>query len=283
MKYRNTLSFAFLAWMTCASAAPAAHESDLTGIWMSPMAVHEIGIPLQGGVSQWAPLSAGDPRKQHVPTLEEAKKRGDMAAPAILKSTGDLTALMGPPKPPPFLTDTGLAAFKKFDRKVFETQDFNCYPFNVFTRLGGGLGPLQIVQNRHAIMMATAINGDNFPRVIFMDGRDDKKALPSWEGFSVGHWVGDTLHVRTTKIKGDFFNMGWPVGIHATLTEEYKIVGTGADRKLEILQTLNDPENYKEPVARVSYLDWRPDLLLQDFPCEEGKGDGLPEITESAK
>jgi hypothetical protein len=276
MKYRATVIAGLLGWASCAGAAQAA-PPDLTGVWMAPMAVHEIGIPLQGGVSQWAPLSAGDPRKQHVPTLAEARKRGDMMAPAILKSKGDLGALMGPPKPPAFLTDAGLAAFNKFDQKLYNTQDFNCYPFNVFTRLGGGLGPLQIVQNRRAIMMATAINGDNFPRVIYLGGHDDKKAVPSWEGFSVGHWVGNTLHVQTTKIKGDYFNMNWPVSVHATLSEEYRVVQQGKTRTLELLQTLNDPENYREPVARVSLLEWRPDLLVQDFPCEEGKDDGLPE------
>jgi hypothetical protein len=28
-----------------------------------------------------------------------------------------------------------------------------------------------------------------------------------------------------------------------------------------------------EPLMRVSYAQWRPDLELHDFPCEEGKED----------
>jgi hypothetical protein len=258
-----------------AFARPQAHP-DLTGTWMAPMAVHEAGFPEQGGVTPWAPVSGGDPRKQLVPTLADAMKRGDRNAAALAKSGGDPKVLgFGgpPPAPPAFMTPAGGQAMRRFDRKLYEEHDLACYPFNLFSRLEGGLGPVLIVQNPKAIMMATSVNGDNYPRVVYLGGETAANALPSFEGFSVGRWVGSTLHVETTKIKGDYFNMTWPLSENARLVEDFRVVGAGKTRKLEVVQTVIDPQNYKEPVARVSYLDWRPDVLVQDFPCEEGKVD----------
>lgn len=248
-------------------AVRAAAHPDLTGVWMIPFKIHSSGVPMGAGSTNWAPASAGDPRKMHIPTLAELSARVD----AVVKANNGNPTGGGAPRAAPPFTDAGKAAAAKFDRALDQQHDLNCYPYNVFLRLGGGLGALLIVQHPKFVVMGTEINGDNYPRVIHMGGGDVAGALPSWEGYSIGRWIGDTLHVETVKIKGEFFNGGWPVSEDAKLIEDYRKVEGG--KKLELLQTLEDPANYKEPLKRVSYLEWRPDLEIHNFPCEEGKDD----------
>jgi hypothetical protein len=253
----------------------AAHP-DLTGVWMIPFKIHDSGLPMGAGSTPWAPASAGDPRARRIPTLDEISAQVD----ARVKAQHGNPLDMSPPAQPP-LTDAGLAAAAKFDSKIAEEHELACYPDNVLQRLAGGFGALLIAQNPRLIMMGTEINGDNFPRVVYLDGRSEKDVFASWQGHSTGHWAGNVLHVETVRINAGFFNQNWPISEDARLVEEYRIVNGG--KRLEILQTVVDPANYREPLSRVSYLDWRPDLEIHNFPCEEGKSDQVEVNTKPSQ
>jgi hypothetical protein len=272
MPIRTLRLSALAACLPLVALAADAHP-DLTGVWMVPMEVHESGVPVQAESTPWQPASRGDPRHMHIPTMAEALKATDARFDGPTPKPG---AFDIGPRVPPALTAAGLAAFRRFDPKLDQQHDLNCYPFNVFLRLAGGLGPMLIVQNPRVVMIGTEINGDNFPRVIWMQPDSAHRAadaLPSWEGFSSGRWIGDTLHVETVKIEGGYFGRGWPVSEQAQLIEDYRVVQREGRRELEILQTLKDPTNYTEPLMRVSYAYSRPDLTIHDFSCEEGKAD----------
>jgi hypothetical protein len=272
MKLNRIVLTATVATALAMAHAPAQAHPDLSGIWFVPMEVHAAGVPMQSDALPWAPASSGDPRQKHIPTMAEVKTLTDARFDGTAPKPG---ALNFGPTPPPAATPAGLAAAKNFDASLDLRHDLNCYPYNVFQRLAGGFGALQIVQSPHVVMLGTEVNGNNFPRVIWLDKRSADNELPSYEGFSTGRWIGDTLHVETVKIKGGYFGRGWPLSDDAVLVEDFRIVHRGGTRQLEVLQTLRDPLYYSEPLMRVSYAQWRPDLEIHDFPCEEGKEDQI--------
>ena len=105
-------------------------------------------------------------------------------------------------------------------------------------------------------------------REIFLDGRalPPKDVEPWWNGYSVGHWDGDTLVVETTGLMDD----GWldvrgsPLTSEGKLTERYRRPNYGT---LEVEVTIDDPKAYTKPFsARVNYR-LSPDTQLIEFVC----------------
>jgi hypothetical protein len=74
-----------------------------------------------------------------------------------------------------------------------------CLPFGLPVMLTLKPFPDEIVQTPGAVVMFMY---GTFPVVIWTDGRPHPKDLqPSYNGHSIGHWVGDTLFVETVGIK----------------------------------------------------------------------------------
>ena len=73
-----------------------------------------------------------------------------------------------------------------------------CLPFGMPVMLTNKNYPDEIVQTPGAVTM---LMYGTFPIVIWTDGRPHPADLkPSYNGHSIGHWVGDTLHVDTVGI-----------------------------------------------------------------------------------
>ena len=84
-------------------------------------------------------------------------------------------------------------------------------------------------------------------RQIFTDGRPLPKAMnPTWNGYSTGHWEGDTLVVETAGFRDDLWldMSGSPMTDAARVTERFKRPNFGT---LEIEVTVNDPKAYTRP------------------------------------
>jgi len=84
-------------------------------------------------------------------------------------------------------------------------------------------------------------------RQIFTDGRPlPSVEQPTFDGYSVGKWEGDTLVVQTIGFKDDQWldRSGSPVTDAAKLTERFRRVNYGT---LEIEITLDDPKAYRAP------------------------------------
>jgi hypothetical protein len=112
-------------------------------------------------------------------------------------------------------------------------------------------------------------------RQIFLDGRPlPKDPLPTWKGYSVGRWDGDTLVVESSGFRGEDIwldRKGSPVTEAATITERIRRVNYG---RLETQLTINDPKAYTRPftVTLNEYLE--PDAELMDFVCLENDASG---------
>lgn len=109
-------------------------------------------------------------------------------------------------------------------------------------------------------------------RQIFTDGRslpaDDVQ--PWWYGYSVGRWEGDTLVVKTARLRdGGWLDVfGTPLTDAAQLTERFRRVSYG---RMEIDITVDDPQAYTEPwTVRVNQR-LMPEQELIEFVCLENQ------------
>lgn len=106
-------------------------------------------------------------------------------------------------------------------------------------------------------------------RQVFLDGRPlPKNAQPTWMGYSVGRWEGDTLVVETIGQNGKtWLDMrGLPATEAIRVTERYTRPNIG---RINIEVTIDDPKAYTKP-WKVN-LAWRlvPDTDLIESICEE--------------
>ena len=112
-------------------------------------------------------------------------------------------------------------------------------------------------------------------RQIFTDGRPlPNDPEPSWNGYSVGKWEGDTLVVRTIGLRDGIWldRKGSPLTDAAKMTERFHRVNFG---RLEIDVTIDDPKAYTRPwtVKLVQLL--APDTELLDYFCQDNEKDAV--------
>ena len=110
-------------------------------------------------------------------------------------------------------------------------------------------------------------------RQIFTDGRPLPEIdQPSFDGYSVGKWEGDTLVVETTGFKDGLWldRNGSPMTDAAKVTERFRRVNYG---KLEIEITDNDPKAYTAPWTIKLNHFIVPDTELLEYICLENLKD----------
>jgi hypothetical protein len=110
-------------------------------------------------------------------------------------------------------------------------------------------------------------------RQVFLDGRQlPKNAQPTWMGYSIGHWEGDTLVIETIGQNGrTWLDMrGLPGTESLKVTERYTRPNIG---RINIDVTIEDPKAYTKPWS--VKLNWRlePDTDLIESICEENNKD----------
>jgi hypothetical protein len=111
-------------------------------------------------------------------------------------------------------------------------------------------------------------------RQIFMDGRSlPIDPLPTWKGYSVGHWDKDTLVVESKGFRNDGIwldRKGSPLTDAATITEQFRRVSYG---RMEVQVTVNDPKAYTAPFTVTLTEFISPNTELLDFVCLENNTD----------
>jgi hypothetical protein len=118
-------------------------------------------------------------------------------------------------------------------------------------------------------------------RQIFLDGRPlPKDPEPTFKGYSVGGWDGDTLVVETIGIKGNWFNgEGYPLTDQARTIERIRRLNYG---NLEVEVTVDDPKAYTKPWARTIKLVLVLNTDLIEYICNENEKD-LQHIIDAGK
>lgn len=132
------------------------------------------------------------------------------------------------------------------------------------------LGMYKIVQIPNVVAFLS--EGGVF-RQILTDGRPlPVDPNPTWQGYSVGHWEGDTLVVESAGFNDktwlDF--AGHPHTEQLRVTERFHRRDFG---HLEIKLTFEDPKAYNKPWTIAVEADLTPDTELLEYVCNENERD----------
>ncbi len=103
-------------------------------------------------------------------------------------------------------------------------------------------------------------------QTIWMDGRPQPPpyARHTWQGFSVGHWEGDTLVIRTTHLKEDWLGLnGVPRSDLATASAHLMRHGD----YLTVAVITYDPVYLTEPFIRTVDFHYDPSSRMAPWPC----------------
>ena len=107
-------------------------------------------------------------------------------------------------------------------------------------------------------------------RQIFTDGRPlpGPDANPAWQGYSVGHWEGDTMVVDTAGFNDrTWLDMkGHPATESLHVTERFTRRDLG---HMDLLVTINDPKAYAKPWTVAAKVHLLPSDELIEHICEE--------------
>ena len=150
----------------------------------------------------------------------------------------------------------------------------NCMPHGLPRLMIAPYG-VQIVQTKGLITLMHAVNHN--VRFIHMDQKMPAKVPVTFNGYSVGHWEGDTLVVHSKGIssQGVIDQLGTPHSDSLQVTERIrKIDGGKGGKRLEDMITIDDPGAYTKPWVAVRYYDWKPEIRLIEYICEENNRNG---------
>ena len=115
--------------------------------------------------------------------------------------------------------------------------------------------------------------GDTVFRRIYTDGRKPPEdPQPSWMGYSVGHWEGDSLVIDVTGFnnRGPLDAMGHLHSDAMHGTERFHRRDFG---HIEVRLTVEDPKTFTRPVTVQFNLQLLPDTDVIESFCTEGEGD----------
>lgn len=148
-----------------------------------------------------------------------------------------------------------------------------CLPEGPRQILGTG-GPdhslYRIMQSPNVIGILS--EGGSF-RQVFMDGRSlPKDPSPTWNGYSVGHWDGDTLVVESSGFndKSWLDAPGHPHSEDLRVTERFHRIDFGHMR-FEI--TYEDPKVLVRPLTRSIDVKYAADTEMLEYICNEDERD----------
>src|SRR4029434_9594379 len=141
-----------------------------------------------------------------------------------------------------------------------------CLPPGV-PRLNAYTHPYKIVQTPELIVFL--YEAATMFRQIFLDGRElPKDPQPSWMGYSVGRWDGDTLVIETV----GFNDKTWLDGSGHPHSEDMRLTERITRRDfghLDVAIVIDDPKTYTRPLSYVQPQVLLPDTDLIEFVCAE--------------
>jgi len=144
-----------------------------------------------------------------------------------------------------------------------ENPHYQCLPDGPNYATGGGMK--RFIQTPTMIVI---MNEDLSYRQIYMDGRAlETDPNPSWMGYSVGHWDGDTLVVESNGYNDRTWLLGgYPHTEALRMTERYKRTDFG---HIDIKVTFQDPGAYSKAFTVPLSARLAADTSLLESVCNE--------------
>jgi hypothetical protein len=146
-----------------------------------------------------------------------------------------------------------------------DTDGINCLPPGPKASLSVG-SPVKIVQTPKLVILLYEYQ--TLFRQVFIDGRGlPEDPNPTWMGYSIGRWEGDTLVVTTTGYndKTSLDLGGHPHSEALRMTERFHRRDAG---HMDLQVTIEDPHAYNRTWTLPVDLDLMPDGELIEFVCE---------------
>jgi len=231
-------------------------KPDLSGVWET-VPCRGCGVPNISGLGSAPPQGRGAP-----PTPPPAPPAPQLGRGSVFGNIGG--QIQGGAPYQPWAADL---VKKRMADNSKDNPDANCLPMGIM-QLNSHPFPRKIVQTAGEVLIIYEGSGTTV-REIFTDGR----ALPAkdsvepwWNGYSVGHWEGDTLVVETV----GFMDDGWldvrgsPLTKDAKIIERFRRTSYG---NLELQVTIDDPKAYTKPFDALIHNRLAPDLQLIEFVC----------------
>jgi hypothetical protein len=168
--------------------------------------------------------------------------------------------------------------FKPAAEAVFQKRIADYNHDGPYTRcLPLGPGDIFAGASHQIIQLPTEVallrSGAARDRHIFMDGRElPKDPNPTWSGYSVGRWEGDTLVVETA----GFNDVGWldqvghPRSERLHVTERFRRVDFG---HIQLQITFDDPETLAKPLTISLPMNYLADTDTLENICNENERD----------
>ena len=147
-----------------------------------------------------------------------------------------------------------------------DTDGIHCLPPGPKAGIGLGNFPMKIVQTPNLVVILYEYQ--TIFRQIFTDGRAlPQDPNPTWMGYSVGRWEGDTLVVDTAGYndRTSLDLAGHPHTEALRMTERFRRRDAS---HLELQVTLDDPKAYNKPWKLPMEFALVPDGELIEYVCE---------------
>ena len=228
--------------------APAPRASDgkpdLSGVWQGEGApISELMKILPGGTNG---LGEDPPPMAFIDVLHGVKPEENPLRPEFRSAYQQRAAVALTEPPPAFCLPS-------------PTPFIDAFP-----------GPFKIVQTPKLTLML--VESDTDFRQIFTDGRKlPSDPQPSWLGYSVGKWDGDSLVVDTVGLNqlSPLDILGHPHSDALHVTERFRRRDFG---HMDLDVTIDDPKTYTRPFSYKINLRLLPDTdLLENFCVENEK------------
>jgi hypothetical protein len=136
-------------------------------------------------------------------------------------------------------------------------------------------GPSEMLNAMYRIIQSPSVvavlyeSGTGRYRQIYIDGRRlPKDPNPSWLGYSVGHWEGDTLVVDSAGFNDRSWldRAGHPHSENLRVTERFRRVDFG---HMQLQITFDDPETLTKPLSFSLAVNYRADTDMLENVCNE--------------
>jgi len=152
--------------------------------------------------------------------------------------------------------------------QAIEDPHIRCLP-DVFMRAYGLPHYLKFAQSPDLLLMLNEYNA--VYRQVFTDGRRLPEAPnPSWQGYSVAAWSGDTLVIDSIGFRDDLW-IDWDGSVITEAAKVRERIRRPDFGHLEIEVTVDDPKAYTKPWTVTLRQQFAPDTELIDEICAEGE------------
>jgi hypothetical protein len=152
-------------------------------------------------------------------------------------------------------------------------------------------GPSEMLNATYRLIQSPTVVGLLYEgaaryRQIYVDGRklpDDPN--PTWLGYSVGHWEGDTLVVESAGFNDRSWldRAGHPHSEKLRVTERFRRVDFG---HMQFQITFDDPETLTKPLSISLAVNYTADTDMLENVCNEGERDTVrltPKVSTSVQ